>query len=352
MSLGPEIATLFDAPPGYLDTAAVGVPPRAAVGALARDLESWASGGLDPPGYDRYVDVARASFARLVGVSADDVATGGTVSVFAGLVAASLPPGAEVVVAEGDFTSILFPFLVQRDRGVNVRVVTLDAIADAVTARTTMVVVSAVQSADGTVTDLAALRQAAAAHGAATFIDVTQAAGWLPLDAGAFDYVAGGAYKWLLAPRGVAFLAVGPGRRDELTPINAGWYAGEDPWTSIYGTPLRLARSARRLDTSPAWSCWVGAAESLPLLESIGVEAINAHNVGLANRFRDHIGLPPGNSAMVAVRRPGAAAALGRAGIRAAVRDNAVRASFHLYNSEADADRAADVIAGLPSAPT
>ena len=45
------------------------------------------------------------------------------------------------------------------------------------------------QSADGRVADLDAIAAAAAARGALTLIDATQACGWLPFDAARFDYV-------------------------------------------------------------------------------------------------------------------------------------------------------------------
>ncbi len=38
--------------------------------------------------------------------------------VFAGLIAANLPHGSEVLTATGDFTSILFPFYAQSGRGI------------------------------------------------------------------------------------------------------------------------------------------------------------------------------------------------------------------------------------------
>lgn len=93
------------------------------------------------------------------------VAVGGQVSVFAGLVAASLRPGSEVLTAEGDFTSILLPFHAQARRGVTVREVPLDRLADAVATGTGLVSVSAVQSADGRIADLDALREVCAATG-------------------------------------------------------------------------------------------------------------------------------------------------------------------------------------------
>ena len=139
-------------------------------------------------------------------------------------------------------------------------------------------------------------------------------------------------------------MTVGPAILDDITPHAAGWYAGADVWSSIYGAPLRLASTARRFDVSPAWLCWVGAVPALELLGRVGVEAIHAHNVGLADRVRRHLGLPAGGSAIVRVESSDAAARLEVAGIRASTRAGAARLSFHLYNDEGDADRAAEVL--------
>ena len=107
-----------------------------------------------------------------------------------------------------------------------------------------------------------------------------------------------------MSPRGSAFLALSERLQERLRPINAGWYAGADVHTSYYGPPLRLATDARRFDVSPAWFSWVGTAPVLELLEQIGVEAIRAYDVALANRFRAGLGLPPGGSAIVSTTVP------------------------------------------------
>jgi selenocysteine lyase/cysteine desulfurase len=330
----------FAVDPGYLDTASIGPPPAATMEAMRAALERWAAGRARPQDYDPIVADARAAFARLVGVEARDVCIGSQVSALAGLVAAALPDGARVLAAEGDFTSVLFPFLAQADRGVEVALVPPAAVADAIGPETDLVAVSAVQSATGEIADLDAIEAAAAAHGARTLIDATQAVGWLPFDAGRFDYVPCAAYKWLLSPRGSAFMAVRRERVGELRPNAAGWYAGDDVWSSIYGAPLRLATTARRLDVSPAWLSWVGTLPSLELIERVGVAAIREHDVGLANRLRAGLGMPPDGSAIVRVERPGAAERLAAAGIRASVRAGAARLAFHIHNTTADADRA------------
>nr|MBA2529333.1 aminotransferase class V-fold PLP-dependent enzyme [Euzebyales bacterium] len=146
------------------------------------------------------------------------------------------------------------------------------------------------------------------------------------------------AYKWLMSPRGSAFLAVSDRLLARLRPLHAGWFAGDDIHGSYYGTPLRLAAGARRLDTSPAWFSWVGTAAALAVVEDIGVPAIRAHDVGLADRFRAGLGMPPAGSAIVSVAVADAAARLERAGIAAAVRDDRLRLAFHVYNTEEDVD--------------
>jgi selenocysteine lyase/cysteine desulfurase len=137
---------------------------------------------------------------------------------------------------------------------------------------------------------------------------------------------------------------------ERVPPHAAGWYAGDDRWESLYGPPLRLPSTARRLDVSPAWSCWVGTAASLELFEERTVPAVNAHDVGLANALRERIGLAPSDSAMVSLAIDDATAQrLRDADIVAASRNGRLRLSFHLHNTHDDVERVAEVLAGVPA---
>ena len=144
----------------YLNTATLGLPPRRTIEALRVALDDWGAGVSDAADFDARVDRSRELFAGLVGVPSSWVAVGHQASPFVGLVAASVPDGAEVLVAEGEFTSLTFPFLVQAGRGVTVREVPLAALATEVRDSTYLVAVSAVQSADGRLADLGALVRA------------------------------------------------------------------------------------------------------------------------------------------------------------------------------------------------
>jgi selenocysteine lyase/cysteine desulfurase len=328
----------------YLNTASYGLPPRTAWEALQRALEDWRGGRTSWEHWGVPGEEARASFARLVHVPAETVAIAANVSTLVGLVAASIPDGARVLAPDVEFTSLLFPFLVQACRGVQVRQVPAGELAGAIGPDVDVVAFSAVQMATGEVADLDAIADAAAEHDVLTVVDATQAIGWLPLDASRFDVVAAHGYKWLMCPRGTAFMAIRPERLDGVVPHAAGWYAGEDPLETFFGGPLRLAAGARRLDTSPAWFMWVASAPALAAIEEIGVEAIGAHDLALANRFRDGLGLEPSNSAIVFTERPDAAERLERADIRAAVRGGRLRTSWHVYNTEEDVERALEAL--------
>jgi selenocysteine lyase/cysteine desulfurase len=306
----------------------------------------WRTGRAEAAAYDELIDRARRRFAGMVGVTADRVAIGNQVSTFSGLVAAALPDGAHVLAAEEDFTSVLFPFLAHADRGVRVQAVPLDRLVAAIRPGVTLVAVSAVQSADGRIVPggLDGLATAAGASGCLTYVDATQAVGWLPFDASRFDFVSCAAYKWLCSPRGTAFGVVRPERLAMLPPLNAGWYAGDDIWSSIYGPPLRLAKDARRLDISPAWLAWAGTGPALDLLDEVGIVAIHRHDLGLANALRARLGLPAGDSAIVTVPARDTMARLTAAGIKASTRAGAVRLSFHLHNTQSDVDAVAHAL--------
>jgi selenocysteine lyase/cysteine desulfurase len=347
---------LWDARPGWLNTASYGLPPRPAWDALQEALTQWRHGSTGWAPWDASTGRARRAFARLVHADPDAIAVGSTVSGMLSVVAAGLPTGSRVLVPEIEFTSNLFPWLVQTDRGVEVETVPPAQLTAAITPATTVVAFSLVQSATGEVAPYEDIVEAARSVGALVVVDGSQAVGWLPVDATRFDVLACAAYKWLMAPRGAAFCYLAPALRDRLRPIAAGWYAGEDVAEAYYGPPLRLARSARRFDTSPAWFSYVGAAPALELLDTIGIDRVQVHNVGLANRFLGGLDLPPSNSAIVSVEVPGdAAGAVGRleaAGVRVGIRAGRVRASFHLYTSEQDVHLAVDALRGGPRRPS
>ncbi|MET7771849.1 aminotransferase class V-fold PLP-dependent enzyme [Nocardia sp. NPDC005366] len=332
----------------YLNTASYGLPSARALAAVGEAETRWAAGRGGPSAADDSIEPVRAGFARLLaGATADDIGLGSTAAGLIGPVVTALPPGAEVLLAEGEFSSVSMPFLHRGDLAV--RVVPLDQLAAQVRPETALVAVSVVQSADGSVTDLARLRAATSAHDTRLLVDATQAAGWLPLTFADADYWVCATYKWMIGARSVAFFAAGPEAAASLRPVSPGWYAASDRWAQLY-QPVALADSARRFDSSPDWLGVIAAGAGLRLLEEITVETINAHNLALADRFRTGLAdrgyAPvPGQSAIVSV--PGAeetARRLEHSDVIISARGGGLRFAFHLYNSTRDVDRALEVL--------
>ena len=328
----------FTGAAGFLNSATYGLPPTFLVDALDGALAQWRAGTMDVPSFDGYVHRGRTAYASLVGVPVETVAMGGTVSALLGLVAAAVPDGARVATLAGEFTSTTFPFAAQAARGVTVTEMTADELVTSAAAFD-VVVASVVQSAGGQVLDLAALRASVVAADTVTVLDATQAVGWKTLDLGWADVTVAAVYKWLLAPRGTAWMSLSDRVSRSMTPHGANWYAGENPWSTIYGLPLRLADDARRFDTSPAWFGALGSGLTLPWLAGLDRDGVEAHCLGLASRLRREFDLPPRESAIVSLPFPDAAEKLAAAGVRASIRAGAVRVAFHLYNTDDDLDR-------------
>src|SRR5579871_416744 len=169
----------------FCNTASFGLPPRPAWDALHAALEEWRSGATSWEHWAQTTDRARAAFARLVGVDRARVAIGATVSELVGTLVTALPAGARVIIPDVEFTSVLFPFLVQRR--LDVHTVPARSLAESIDPGVAAVAFSAVQMSTGDVAHLEEIEQAARSVGAMTICDATQAVGWLPLSASRFD---------------------------------------------------------------------------------------------------------------------------------------------------------------------
>lgn len=324
----------------YLNTATYGLPPKTAFHAMTSALEDWRTGRTSEDDWEASTERARSTFAKLVNVKPENVACGATVSELIGLVAASLPDGSRVLTAENEFASTLFPFTVHGARGITVDAVPFVQLVDAVNDSYAIVIVSHAQAYSGEVANLQALLEKCKQTQTILCIDATQSCGWLQTDASQIDFYICHAYKWLVSPRGSAFMAVRPDRLQSIVPMHAGWWATEDPNNNLFGLPSRIAKNkARRLDSSPAWFSWVGTAVALEEIATIGIANIEAHDMRLARRFCQKMSLPAPASPIVYMNSAEGFEGLLAAGIRASVRAGRMRVSFHLYNTEEDVDR-------------
>lgn len=341
----------------YLDVATYGLPPRDTIRAMRRALRQWASGtGHWIEDFDRAADPARDSFARLLGTTADEVATIPAVSVGVGLVAGSLHPGDEVIVPADEFTSVLYPLLVTERRGVRIRQVPLDALPDVLGPSTTLVATSLVQMQTGRAAPIEDIVRAARPHGTRILVDATQAVPVTPLRVpiGDIDFLVAAGYKHLLCPRGASFLYVRRDHWDGLEPLDANWRSAVPAYGHYFGGPLELAEGAHRFDVSHAWMSWIGARESLRLLVDWQADGslgrVREHAVALATG----LGVPDPGTTLVCVRTEddqGLRCAVRRARIKGSMRGGALRLSPHLHTTDEDVDRAVTALRPFVSGP-
>lgn len=136
-------------------------------------------------------------------------------------------------------------------------------------------------------------------------------------------------------------------RLEAILPAQANWYAGAQPWDSIYGLPLRLAPDARRFDVSPGWFSWVGTAASLDFLAGIGAEALHAHAIEVKAAFADAAGLAAVGRAIVSLDADEQTPELlARAGITASARAGRLRLAFHVNNTTEEAGAVGALLRG------
>jgi selenocysteine lyase/cysteine desulfurase len=345
----------------WLDTAASAPGATPVTSALASAIASWQEGSLGAADWAAAAPRARAAFARYLGVPQAHVALMGSVAEAAATVAASLPSrGGTIVVGDSEFRSNLFPWLDLEARGYRVIRVPAggasrtESLAAAINEQTALIAVSHVLSADGERAGLVRLRAAADAVDARIFADVTQSLGVLGMDLAASrpDYLAVHGYKWLLCPRGAAWL-VTP-HHDELRPLMPSWYSAAD--REYFGGSLRLAAGAARCDASPAWLSWIGAEAAIALLAALPANAVERHCLALAAAFRDgavEAGAIPVNAGQpshivtVRVSDPDSVSArLRPAGIRAQMLGGNLRVGFHYFNNDEDVVAALGALRG------
>jgi selenocysteine lyase/cysteine desulfurase len=345
----------------WLNTPTVPPAARPVLEALRRVEAEWEAGDFSWQAWEAEAEATREQFGRLIGAAAGTVALAGFVAECAATVAASLPPG-KVVVGEREFRSNLAPWLALRRRGfdvVEVRakdgVTFTESLGETVDDATVLLAVSEVQSSNGFRVHLPDLAERCREHGARLFVNATQSLGAVRLDVRELDidYLACHGYKWLLAPRGAAWLYVRPDRLDEMRPLAPSWHSVPDPYEDYYGEAA-LAEDARKLDVSWAWFSFVGARAALDVHLSLDRAAVEERCLGLAAAFREEASrrgfdLVPEDapSQIVGVRVPNADAVRERMKERrvlAAVRGGFLRLGFHAFNDETDVAAALEAL--------
>lgn len=331
----------------YLDAATYGLPPASAVAAYKSAIDDWQNGiARWVEEWETAGDESRALFARLIGTDPKNICLLPSVSAGIGTVAASLPQKSIVLAAEDEFTSLILPFAgVHKINACEVQTVPWDKLIGAVSAGIDLVAVSLTRAQDGRTIDLGDLVSAASAANVRVVIDATHALPFVPVarHLDGIDYLICHGYKHLLSPRGTAFAYINSRYLDQLAPVNANWRSVH----RSYGLPLGPAKDASMFDISLAWQAWVGTKPALERIVAWYEDGTVRRSLELAKRLARLLEVPEPAASLVClpVADPERVTVrLNELGVQAAGRGNNLRLSTHVWNTEEEIDRAADLV--------
>ncbi len=351
---------------------------RAARAAAERYLESWNRDGMDWDAWMAEVEAARATFARLIGADADEVAVFSSVSHATAAVASCLDllrtPAERRTVAltEAEFPTVAHVWKAREARGTPLRWIPVDrdagrvreeAVAAALDGDVLLLSAAHGYYQTGATLDLEVVVSAARAAGVLTYVDAYQSLGTRPLDVrkAGVDMLACGALKFLLGTPGIAFLYVRRELAERLEPAVTGWFGRPDPFAfdPLKGRPLDWAAGARRFDggTPPVLPAYVARA-GMDLLLDAGLSDVGAWTRHLAARLIEggrERGLQVMGPTDPSLRTPtvafrvddanGVEAAMRARAVLATARGPAIRLAPHYHSTEEDVERALDVLA-------
>ncbi len=350
----------------YLNQASLGLVGEPAVAAMHNFLDTVARHGnmnlTDAEEVGLFAPL-RGPAAKLMNCATDQLAILGS----AGEMLCQLPSlfnpraGSKVIAVSSDFPAITRPWIAYAERhDLEIQFVTetadedlTDTLINAIDDRTSVVMVSYVQFSTGSIVDCLRLREASRRVGARFILDVTQAAGAVPIDTAGWqpDVTVCSGYKWLGGHGGVGLAVLAPDLLDK-TPPAPGWMGAPDPF-DMQAMQLPLAKGAARYTQSTmSYISIVGLGVAIGELLALDPTKIKAHADDLASvlltgldgsgwaPFR-HADDPAASTHIVTLGHPDAGAdetlqSLHDANITCSIRNGRVRVSLAHYNEAAD----------------
>jgi selenocysteine lyase/cysteine desulfurase len=338
--------------------------------------ESHENAGPKPVWLDR-VEAIRARMARFLNAAPEEIAFTKNTSEGMNIAANALPlqPGDNVLLVEGDHPNNAYAFLNLRRKGVKIRFVPLEGetaraemFEGHVDRRTRAISLSHVTFHAGHRFDLDSIGAFCARHGLYFVVDAMQSTGVVPLDVKTVgvSLLGFGCHKGLLVPQGLGIVYC-KSELEELQPAYLAMSSLAQPPADYIARAdnMALKRGAGRFEIGNLNLPDIHALEaSLDLIESIGVEAIEAHLYDLGDRLIGHLdeqGIRLVGPRERADRAPHIYVLalpaeewldyLARRRVRISPERDGIRVSFGLFNTVEDVDRFAAILAarGLQS---
>ncbi|MFX1507809.1 MAG: aminotransferase class V-fold PLP-dependent enzyme [Promethearchaeota archaeon] len=349
----------------YLSTASIGLVPEPVIRKTQDFFVEMAREGtlsLDEEKEVMVYENLRKEGSQLLNCYPEDVAVFNSVSEALNSIAWSLElEKGKLVSTEIEFPSVSYPLLrIAENKDIIVKLVkadnwtiSLDDILDEIDNTTKVVFLTHVEFLTGQQHDIKKIADYAHEFGSLVVVDGIQAAGYVPLDVrntGVDVYITG-SYKWLLAPFGTAIAYISKELCDTLTPAFVGWRSSENMW-DFNAVELKYPPTAMKFEYSTsAYGVKIGLAESINYLRTIGIKEIYNHNMKLTELLIDelrkikniNIITPEEKGSIITftienkdLHKIGKQLSNLKRPIELSIRQNMIRISLHLYNTEED----------------
>ena len=360
----------------YLINNSLGAMPRAVHAEVETFARQWEERGVQAwhEGWWEMAVETGDLLAPILGVRPGSIAMHQNVAVAAAVFLSALDYPAErnrIVYTSLNFPNVMYVLDGERKKGAEIVTVPSDdgigvpteRLLKAIDERTRLVPISHTLFRSAFVQDAQAIARRCREVGAILLLDVYQSAGAVPiaLEEWGVDAAMGGSVKWLCGGPGAGFLWVSAKLAETLQPTVTGWQADEEPFAFRPG-PIRHTHGAWRFLTGtpniPAlYSCRPG----YRIIASVGVQKIRERSLALTAHLMD-VALAAGfelrtprdprhRGGTVSVWHPEAerlSSELIARDIMCDYRPNAgIRLSPHFYNTEAECERAIEVLAEL-----
>ena len=261
---------------------------------------------------DTMDDQVRASFAQLINANPLEISYVQSTMMGENIVLAGVGAfrsSGNIVTDVLHYQASIYLYKSLQQSGHDVRIVgqrngriEIEDMEAAIDKNTCLVSLSLVSFANGFQHDLKRVCELAHAHGAHVYADIVQAAGAVPIDVrdSGVDFCACSTYKWLMGDMGIGFLYV---REDLLgTVIHRTQYGKEQitdfenhifPYDAPSGAPATwkiVPGSVGYFEVgSYSLSGIACLTQSLPYIQKIGVDRIQAHAHSLTSRLRTEL---------------------------------------------------------------
>ena len=332
--------------------------------------EGYESAGPKSVWLDR-IERTRGRVAKLLNAAPGEIAFTKNTSEGMNIAANALPlsPGDNVLLVEGDHPNNAYAFLNLRRKGVEIRFVplkgetaTAEMFEPYVDKRTRAISLSHVTFHAGHRFNLDSIGEFCAERGLYLVVDAMQSTGVLRLDVKALgaSFVGSGCHKGLLAPQGLGILYCKE-ELEEMQPAYLAFSGLANPPGDLIARAdnMALKRGAGRFEIGNFNISDIHALDaSLDLIESVGVDAIEAHLYELGDHLIGHLdelGIPLVGPRAAKDRAPHIYVAnlpgegwpeyFASQQVRVTPERDGIRISFGLFNTFEDVDRFAAIVA-------